>query len=184
MKFQLINFQTFLIIGLAIVVSWLAYEYLQAYRRLLRKEKVQEHNLETAHKKATQILDEAHEQAIKILKEARTGAVAHREKINTKMDAALSAVANREIKDFKNALEAETINIEKAVGEKIAVRYDEVKQEVEDYKAKQIAGVDQKINKVLVEMAQNLLGKTINARDHQELVIKALEEAKQNGLFD
>ena len=178
------NIETALIIGLIIVVVWLAYEYLQAYRRLIRKEKVQEHNLETTHKKATRILDEAHEQALKILKEARTGATAHREKINTKMDAALATVANREIKDFKNALETETINIEKAVGEKIASRYDEVRQEVEDYKAKQIAAVDQKINKVLLEIAQNLLGKTINARDHQELVIKALEEAKQNGLFD
>ena len=178
------NIETALIIGLIIVVVWLAYEYLRAYRKLLHRQKDTDRSVETAHKKATKILDEAHEQALKILKEARTGATAHREKINTKMDAALNAVADREIKDFKNALETETINIEKAVGQKIATRYDEVKQEVEDYKAKQITGVDQKINKVLLEIAQNLLGKTINARDHQELVIKALEEAKQNGLFD
>lgn len=171
------SLETALIVGLIITVVWLAYEYLQAYRKLIHKQK-------DSQKKATKILDAASAEAIKILKTARIGAVAHREKLGAKMDAALNAVANREIKDFKNALETETINIEKAVGEKLAVRYDEVKQEVEDYKAKQIAAVDQKINKILVEIAQNLLGKTLNARDHQDLVIKALEEAKQNGLFD
>ena len=178
------NIETALMFGLIVTVIWLAYEYWRAYRRLLHRLKDNDHSLETAHKKAMRILDEAHEQALKILKEARTGAAIHREKINTKMDAALSAVADREIKDFKNALETETINIEKAVGQKIATRYDEVKQEVEEYKTKQMAGVEQKINQALAEIGQKILGKTINTRDHQDLVIKALEEAKQNGLFD
>ncbi len=176
--------ETALIIGLLIVVSWLAYEYWRAYRKLLHRLKDNDHSSETAHKKATKILDEAQVEAVKILKAARTGAVTHRAQLGAKMDAALNAVADREIKDFKNALEMETIHVEKAVGQKIATRYDEVNKEVEDYKVKQIALVDQKVNKAVVQVAQKILGKTINPRDHQELVLKALEEAKQNGLFD
>jgi hypothetical protein len=100
------------------------------------------------------------------------------------MDAALSAVANREIGDFKKALETETINIEKAVGQKIAARYDEVNREVEEYKAKQIAGANEKVNKVLQTILQKILSKTINPHEHQELVIKSLEEARKHGLFN
>lgn len=173
-----------LILGLVAALAFLVWEYIRLHKLFEQTHNTRAQTNEAVHRKALAILDEARNEATKIIKEARVGAVAYRDKLTSKMEAALDGVANREINDFKNALEAETINIEKAVGQKIAARYDEVRKEVEAYKAKQIAGVDQKINKALIAILQNILGKTINARDHQELVINALEEAKKNGLFD
>lgn len=173
-----------LILGLTAALAFLVWEYIRLHKIADLYTKIKKETLEKTHRKAMNILDEAREEAAKIIKEARIGVVAHREKLTAKMDAALTAVAEREITDFKKALEMETINIEKTVGQKVAARYDEVAKEIEGYKAKQIAGIDQKLNKVIVEMAQKILSKTINAREHQELVIKALEEARKNGLFD
>jgi len=173
-----------LILGLTAALVFLVWEYIKLHKLFEKTHYTREQTNQAVHRKALAILDQARESAAKILSEARVGASAHRERLSSRMDAALSAVADREITDFKKALEAETINIEKAVGQKIATRYDEVKQEVEAYKAKQIAAVDEKINKTVVELAQKILGKTINPREHQELVLKALEEARKNGLFD
>lgn len=173
-----------LILGLTAALAFLVWEYIRLHKLFSKYSQDKRVSLEATHRKALAILDEARNEATKIIKEARIGAVTYRDKLTSKMEVALDKVANREINDFKNALEAETINIEKAVGQKIAVRYDEVKKEVESYKEKQIAGVDQKINKAIVEITQKLLSKTINAREHQDLVLKALEEARKNGLFD
>ena len=124
--------ETALIIGLIIAVIWLVYEYIQVHHKLIQKQQAHEKSLEITHKKSLQILDAARDEANKILRQARTTAVAHREKLSTKMDTAMNAVAEREIADFKKALEMETISVEKTVGEKVAARYDEVRREVED----------------------------------------------------
>lgn len=173
-----------IIIGLAASLLYLFWEYIKLHRSQKGNLKVTRQSNEAVRKKTLQILDEAREEANKILKNARIQASAHQEKISTKIDTALNLVAQREINDFKKALETETINIEKTVGEKIATRYEEVRKEIEEYKAKQIAASDQKINKVLAGVLQKLLSKTINVDEHQKLVIKALEEAKQDGLFN
>lgn len=184
MKIIIMTIELSLILGLSAALAFLVWEYIRLHKIADLYTKIKKETLEKTHRKAMNILDEAREEAAKIIKEARIGAVAHREKLTAKMDAALSAVANREINDFKNALEAETINIEKAVGQKIAARYEEVNREVEAYKVKQIAGADEKINKAIAQILQKILSKTISPREHQELVIKALEEARKNGLFD
>lgn len=176
--------ETALIIGLLIATIWLVYEYFKLFQSQKINSRIAHQSREAVHKKTLQILDEAREEANKILKNARIQASAHQEKISTKIDSALNLVAQREINDFKKALEIETINIEKTVGEKITTRYEEVRKEIEEYKAKQITTSDQKINKVLAEIIQKLLSKTINADEHQKLVVDALEEAKQNGLFN
>jgi F0F1-type ATP synthase membrane subunit b/b' len=173
-----------IIIGLIASLAFLFWEYIKLHRSQQNNLKARHQSSDTIHKKTLQVLDEAREEANKILRNARTQASAHQEKISTKIDTVLNLVAQREINDFKKALEIETINIEKTVGEKITTRYEEVRKEIEEYKAKQITTSDQKINKVLAEIIQKLLSKTINADEHQKLVVDALEEAKQNGLFN
>lgn len=173
-----------LIFGLIAALAFLVWEYIRLHHQVTIFYKQKQHSAEIVHRKALAILDEARDEATKIIKEARIGAVTYRDKLSSKMEAALDKVANREINDFKNALESETINIEKAVGQKIAARYDEVKQEIEDYKAKQIAGVDAKINQAITTLLPKILSRAIDPKEHQDLVIKSLEEARKNGLFD
>ena len=108
-----------LILGLAAALAFLVWEYIRLHKLFEQTHNTRAQTNEAVHRKALAILDEARNEATKIIKEARVGAVAYRDKLTSKMEAALDGVANREINDFKNALEAETINIEKAVGQKL-----------------------------------------------------------------
>mgnify|MGYP001579381323 CR=1 FL=1 len=173
-----------LIIGLLIAVVWLSYEYIQVHRQLVHKTHAHDRSLVHAHEKSLEILEKARMSAAKILKEARIGAVGTRQKLSAKMDSALAEVATNEIDSFKKALQTGTVGVQKLVGEKVASRYDEVTAEIESYKKSQLASVDEKIITILQTVAQKVFAKSIPVEQHVELVLKSLEEAKRDGMFD
>ena len=59
-----------------------------------------------------------------------------------------------------------------------------IEKEVESYKAAKMRRVDQ-ASVVLVErIAQQVLNKSLTIDDHENLVIKSLDKAKKEGVFD
>jgi F0F1-type ATP synthase membrane subunit b/b' len=88
-----------------------------------------------------------------------------------------------EVKNFREILEKETIGSEKIVAEKIEKDYLQMKQELSLYKANKFKQLDSMVNQVLQSVAKQVIGKTLNLRDHQDLVIAALEKAKKEGVF-
>ena len=54
---------------------------------------------------------------------------------------------------------------------------------MENYRQGQIKRLDSKINTVIAEVAKQVLGKAVDLKSHQELVIEALNKAKAENLF-
>lgn len=72
----------------------------------------------------------------------------------------------RQIKDFRNTLLA---NLEK---------------EVEDYKSAKIKRIDAVSVGIVQKVAQEVMNKSLTTEDHEALVIRSLDKAKKEGVFD
>ena len=56
-------------------------------------------------------------------------------------------------------------------------------EEINQYKVKELAKVDDEIDQLVVEMAKDLLRINLSPKDHKKLVVQALEKAKEQGMF-
>ncbi|MBI4079195.1 MAG: hypothetical protein HY429_02765 [Candidatus Levybacteria bacterium] len=87
----------------------------------------------------------------------------------------------KELADFMNILKKETVEAQVFIGEKINKEFDAAKQEIKQYKKAQLTAVDKTIQKMLVKVAEDVLGKAIPMEKHEKLILEALEKAKQQG---
>lgn len=55
--------------------------------------------------------------------------------------------------------------------------------EIQTYKENQMEGIDAEVQAIIDRVAPEVLGKTISLEDHEQLVWKALEKAKREGIF-
>lgn len=88
-----------------------------------------------------------------------------------------------EVGAFKDLLEAETIGTTKAVQEKVAKEYQEIEKELSLYKNRKLKEIDENIYDIITNVTKKVLGESLSIEDHQELIIKALEEAKRDNIF-
>lgn len=88
-----------------------------------------------------------------------------------------------EVKKFKNIIEEETIASRKVLKEKIDREYLIAKKDVDLYKQNEIRMIEDNIYEILEKVASLVLGKAIKVSEHEELIIKALDKAKENGVF-
>ncbi len=56
-------------------------------------------------------------------------------------------------------------------------------KELEEYKKKKIQEIDGRINAIILETSREVLGKSVDLATHEDLVMKALEQAKVDNLF-
>ena len=86
-----------------------------------------------------------------------------------------------EFKDFKEILKKETFASQKIVESKIEDAYKVAQQEIEDYKLERIKKVEDKIYEMIKNVSTLVLAKSINLDEHEQLVLDALNKAKQEG---
>lgn len=91
--------------------------------------------------------------------------------------------AMSEISDFKEIIKKESFASQKIVGKKIEEEYQDLEKQLKDYKEKKLAEINDSVYKILSLVSKQVLGKTLSFDQHEELIIKALEEAKAEGLF-
>lgn len=89
-----------------------------------------------------------------------------------------------ELTDFMHLLKKETVGAQSFMGEKINKEFEATKQQIEAYKQSQFAAIDKTIQKMIVEIAQDVLGKAIPMEKHEKLVLEALAKAKQEGALN
>ncbi len=136
--------------------------------------------LKKARKKGRAIVEEAKIKALRIITDAYGEEI---EKIATEMAVEFKNEAIVELARFKKELEEKIVNIEGAAQKVLEDEYDEVKQEIERYKASKIAQIDRTAHEILIDVTKKVLGKSIDLRAHEELIIAALEDAKRQNLF-
>ncbi|MFH1536273.1 MAG: hypothetical protein ABIC96_04395 [Patescibacteria group bacterium] len=84
-----------------------------------------------------------------------------------------------ELTDYKDLLRQETLNSQKIIEKKIEEEYSSIQSEINVYKEKQIKLIDELIYKVLSKVSELALGQTLNFETQEDLVIDALNKAKQ-----
>lgn len=90
----------------------------------------------------------------------------------------MKVYADREVKAFGAALQERTAATQEEAKKAIEQSYQRMESEILAYKQKRLNLIDQSIHQVIREVTEEVLGKAIHTEQHQEIVIKALEDAK------
>ena len=92
----------------------------------------------------------------------------------------LSVASGKDLADFIKKQEEAIVKESQYLA---ATNVLKVEKEMASYRQNQIKKLDAKINTVLVEVSKQVLGKAIDLKNHQDLVIEALNKAKAENLF-
>lgn len=95
----------------------------------------------------------------------------------------LKSKALSEVKTFKGSLEAEIQSSQQALRQAVNEGYKKIEGEIDKYRQARLQQVDQAIFELLREVSQRVMGKALTLEEHEELVIKSLEEAKKENVF-
>ena len=136
--------------------------------------------LKKARKKGRAIINEAKIKALSIIAQAygeEIGKIAHEVALEFKNEALV------EMARFKKELEDQIVTLETSTQKVVEAEYAEIKAEIEKYKASKIAQIDKTAHDILIDSSKRILGKAIDIRAHEDLVISALEDAKRQNLF-
>ena len=87
--------------------------------------------------------------------------------------------ATRELGQFRQALESETIQAQKVIGEKMEDQYNRMADEIKHEKQIRLEELDKQVFAVIKKATNDIIGKALTVDEHSDLVIKALEEAKR-----
>ncbi len=168
--------------------------------------------LEKAQKEALETVEEAHRRARKVVRESEIAVTKMEELLRRELEKVLTVQTKNyyqmlekierevaqgfekagektqvgileEIEDFRKVMEQQTIKSQEAASEKIDGEFAQVREEIKAYRAKMLGKVDQSIFEILQEVSQEVLGKALSVKEHEELVIKALYEAKRRKIF-
>ncbi len=89
--------------------------------------------------------------------------------------------SNSQLEDFKRMLQEETLSSQKIVGDKIEKDYNELQKKLEAYKEEKLKKVDENIIDILLVISKQTIGRTLSFEDHRDLILEALDKAKQKG---
>jgi len=136
--------------------------------------------LKRARKRGRAIVEEAKIKALSIVAQAYGEEI---QKIAAEIAVEFKNEALVEMTRFKKELEEKVVIVEGAAEKVLAEEYDEIKKEIERYKESKIAQINSTAKEVLTDVTTKVLGKSIDLRAHEDLVIQALEDAKRQNLF-
>ena len=171
--------------------------YLGWRRKLGHLQRDEQLGMSAARQKAVRLVSQARDQAIQIMSRARISADGDKvrlqqrlneisasqlrefQKLISNISKDIESDAVKEIGEFKQALELETVQSQRVVAEKIQDEYQRMQAELDQAKKEKLALLEVKIKEIIAEVVKQVAGKTIAIEDHEELVIKALEEAKK-----
>ncbi len=101
---------------------------------------------------------------------------------NTTLES-VGKIADEELEDFRKVLRSETVESQELISKKISEEFDRVQKEIEDYKKNRVDNIAQEISTLVNKIAKDVLGKSLTAEQHGEIILQALENAKKDGLF-
>lgn len=84
-----------------------------------------------------------------------------------------------QLTEFSTELKKETLEAESQMGSRIEQEYAKNHQEIEQYKQKEIAKIQESLPGILERLSVAILGKSFSTADHEQLIQQALEEAKK-----
>lgn len=169
--------------------------------------------LSKAQKRSQEILEDAHRTATEIVGRAEKFLSAQEGKVAKELEKASESYANyfkdslrrveddakktldnvpeeikkiyaTEIVNIRTTLEAELSKAREDSRQIVLEAYKKAESEVENYKKQRLNQIDESIIIILQEVARKVLSREINQEEHEKLVMKALQEAKRQHVFE
>lgn len=78
----------------------------------------------------------------------------------------------------------QTIEAQSGFSKQLQDEFSKTQVEIHEYKKQRLQEVTQKMDRLVIKVAEEVLGQTIPLAQHQDLITKALERAQQEGMFD
>lgn len=142
-----------------------------------------EQTLESFLQYETARIGRASEDLLKIYQEAGThaeGAYAHTQDTFSHM---LTKTAEDEVARFQKFIREEAARVRSSNDSEIVKLTQEAAADIDAYKKGELRKVETAIYRVISLVAKEVVGKALSLEDHDELVKRALEEAKKEGFF-
>lgn len=96
----------------------------------------------------------------------------------------IEANTSTQFADYVNTIKNETIGSEKIISKKIDDEYKSIQNEIITYKNEAFRKIDSQIIDLLKKISIEVTEKSISPQDHKDLIIKTLEKAKNDKLFN
>ena len=96
----------------------------------------------------------------------------------------MADVAQTSLKEFEQYLKDQTTRYEGTLKEQVQAGFMSAQKDISDYKRESLRKVEDAIYRILNLVTKSVLGKALSLEDQQELVIHALNEAKQQAFFE
>jgi hypothetical protein len=96
----------------------------------------------------------------------------------------LKEVTSTSLQNFHSISKELEADLQKQIKEFNEVQLGSMKKELESYKESQLKLTQEMVAKIVSQVSQEVLNKSISPGDHQKLVIESFEKAKKQGLFD
>ncbi|GEM_PF-6418587 len=84
---------------------------------------------------------------------------------------------------FEAYLKEQTVGYKQAMEKKIEELREETNEYVNEYKKDKLKRVDKAIDEIIVSVAKHIIGHSITVKEHNELILKALDQAKKESFF-
>lgn len=85
---------------------------------------------------------------------------------------------------FEVFLKDQTIGYKQQMEKKIEVLRNDVNEYVNEYKKEKLKRVEKAINEIIISVSKIVIGRSLNVKEHNELILRALDEAKKEGFFN
>lgn len=91
--------------------------------------------------------------------------------------------AKADLAQYKEMVNKQTFEAERIAQDRIKEEYIKLENEMKLMREKRMQELDENIYKILSMISKEVIGKALNFNDHEELVIKTLDEAKKEGVI-
>ena len=138
---------------------------------------------EFSHKERERVIEisdqliEAYRKMIESTKQEYGAAVVHTAK-------EMSDDVQKSLKEFEQYLKDQTTRYQGTLKEQVQQGFMSAQKEISDYKRESLRKVEDALYRILNLVTKSVLGKALNLEDQQDLVIHALNEAKQQAFFE
>lgn len=88
------------------------------------------------------------------------------------------------LSSFRASLKDQQLTSQYYIEKRLNQEFENAHKEIVAYKEAQMRRVEESIDKIVLKLSQDILGKAISLEDHEKLVFEALNKLKEEGAFD
>ncbi len=89
-----------------------------------------------------------------------------------------------EFEEFTDSLEKSTFDSEKLVEEQTRKEYEELRHKMKEYERNKLEKIDSNMLRIIARVSKQVIGDALSMEKHADLVMKSLQEAQEESLFN